>query len=124
MVSSGRTVVDLTLDPTSAAPSAARRAVADALGHHARCGDVLLCVSEAVTNAVVHARTRLRVTVREDGPLVRVEVTDEVDTAPVLRAPAPGTASGRGVALIDRLATRWGVEQLVGGKTVWFEVSG
>jgi hypothetical protein len=29
---------------------------------------------------------------------------------------------GRGVLLVDALATRWGVDQRAGGKTVWFEL--
>jgi hypothetical protein len=30
--------------------------------------------------------------------------------------------SGRGLAIVDALASRWGVDRFEGGKSVWFEV--
>lgn len=123
VVSSARTVLDLTLAALPSAPRDARRAVADTLSHHARCGDILVCVSEAVTNAVVHAATAVRVVVQEDGPLVRVEVTDGDPTKPVARDPDDRTPTGRGILLIDRLAEQWGVEVRADGKTLWFELA-
>ncbi|MBB4712936.1 hypothetical protein BJ965_002818 [Streptomyces luteogriseus] len=42
---------------------------------------------------------------------------------PVLVAAAGAEAeSGRGLALLDALAVRWGVEQEAGRKTVWCEL--
>lgn len=123
VVSSGRAVLDLTLPARPTAPRDARRMVADNLGHHARCGDILVCVSEAVTNAVIHAATPVRVVVYEDGPLVRVEVTDGDPTTPVTRNPDDVTPTGRGLLLIDRLAGRWGVDLRRDGKTLWFELA-
>src|ERR671913_1543047 len=44
-------------------PRAARKAVAERFGDVDRCGELLLCVSEVVTNAVLHARSATVVTV-------------------------------------------------------------
>jgi DNA-binding NarL/FixJ family response regulator len=83
---------------------------------------VKLLVSELVTNAVVHARSEAEVVVRLHGHVVHVEVLDDSAVMPVLRAPLPEDTSGRGVALVDALASSWGARQREGGKVVWFEV--
>jgi anti-sigma regulatory factor (Ser/Thr protein kinase) len=87
-----------------------------------------LLVSELVTNAVVHAASDvcIRVSAR---PLIRVEVEDHDprlpetrparDTPPVVDALEPG---GLGLAIVDGLASRWGVDRLADGKVVWFEI--
>jgi serine/threonine-protein kinase RsbW len=111
----------LPADPLT--PRRARTAVAERFGHHARCSDILVCVSEAVTNAVLHAGTTVRIVVREVGSALRFEVTDADPTVPVARNPGPTTPTGRGLLLIDRLATRWGIEPRRDGKTLWFEVA-
>jgi len=36
--------------------------------------------------------------------------------------PDPLAPLGRGVMLVDRLASRWGVEPQCEGKVVWFEL--
>ena len=109
--------------PEPSAPRDARTAIADRYGEHVRCGDLLVCVSEAVTNAVIHARTPFRLVVREMGRLLRVEVTDADPTPPVIRHPEPTTPNGRGMLLIDQLSSEWGVDQDRHGKTVWFVFS-
>ena len=88
--------------------------------------DVQLLVSELVTNAVVHAGSEAQVAVRLLPDALRVEVVDHSDEGP-LPAPKeqpvpPGAESGRGLFLVERLATAWGVERIEGGKSVWFEV--
>ena len=103
-------------------PRRARTAVAAEFGDHVRCGDILVCVSEAVTNAVLHAGTPVRFVVRELGLRLRVEVTDDDPTLPVIRNPDPLTPTGRGLLLIDRLSSSWGVDGRIDGKTVWFEL--
>ncbi|MBO0747381.1 MAG: ATP-binding protein [Acidimicrobiaceae bacterium] len=70
---------------------------------------VALVVSELVANAVVHAHTGPQLRVGWDGRTVDVEVEDDGPGRPVLRAPGPLTASGRGLALVDRIADAWGV---------------
>lgn len=84
-----------------------------------------LLASEVVTNAVRHgpAGGLVDVQVRTTGDRVRVSVRDESPRRPVRLEPDPLALSGRGVLLIDRLATAWDVEPDAAGKTVWFEVS-
>ena len=103
-----------------------RRTVRRHLG--ASCADVQLCVTELVGNVVRHvgegAPVRVRVARTEgaSGGRIRIEVTDPDPRAlPVLCATGDDE-SGRGLALLDAVALRWGVEQAVVGKAVWCEL--
>ena len=112
-------------DPQSA--RAARRFVSEALTGYDEEGDltdtVTLLVSELVTNAVLHAGSEVEVTVRLTSTAARIEVTDASAQAVTPRDAASDEDSGRGLALVGRLARRWGVRPAAGGgKTVWFEV--
>jgi anti-sigma regulatory factor (Ser/Thr protein kinase) len=82
-----------------------------------------LLVSEVVTNAVVHGGSGVRVTVESADGRVRVSVWDESPSVPVVRHPVPEDENGRGMFLVASLATRWGVDTLPPGKSVWFELS-
>lgn len=85
--------------------------------------DVLLLVSELVTNAVVHAGSPAVVRLDADVERIKVAVADrDGERAPTIVQPEPFSASGRGVLLVDRLAARWGVEPQHEGKVVWFEL--
>ena len=85
--------------------------------------DVLLLVSELVTNAVVHAGSPAVVKLDADVERIKVTVADrDGDGQPNVKEPDPSVPSGRGVLLVDRLAARWGVEPQVAGKVVWFEL--
>ena len=123
MPTSGKAVLDLTLPAEPSTPRRARSAVAERYAEHLRCSDLLVCVSEAVTNAVLHAGTPVRLVVRETARLLRIEVTDDDPTMPVAREPDPATPTGRGLLLIDRLTSRWGIDSRRDGKTVWFEMA-
>ena len=120
----------LRLTPGREAPSAARQAVGDWLAavlDEDRLADVRLLVSELVTNGVVHGAqragdsvdldvivdaTRVRVDVRNPGPAFDAGVPTE---------PPPEARGGRGLLLVGRVASRWGVER--GDRTcVWFEI--
>ena len=82
--------------------------------------DAEIVASELVTNAVLHARTLMRLTlsVMDDGGL-RISVFDENPRLPT-KAGVPGEAtSGRGLFLVEQLASTWGVEQSSEGKVVW-----
>ena len=79
-----------------------------------------LLVSELVANAVRHARTGIRLTLRAQGGAVRAEVSDGSPHRPRPRLPETHSESGRGLFLVDQLAPEWGVREHAGGKTVWF----
>jgi anti-sigma regulatory factor (Ser/Thr protein kinase) len=93
---------------------------------------LVLLVSELVTNAVVHtgcpAVLRLLLTgVCEDaagGPAgtVRLEVADSCDRAPEPRHADGDATGGRGLALVDGLADRWGWTPEGTGKRIWCEM--
>lgn len=84
-------------------------------------GDAVLLTSELVTNAVRHARTPFEVEVVCDGA-VRVVVRDGSAEPPMVQHPEPDELGGRGLLLVEALATRWGFEANGQGKTVWFEL--
>ncbi|WP_255949699.1 ATP-binding protein [Streptomyces odontomachi] len=88
-----------------------------------------LLLSELVGNAVRHAGTPRGRQIgvrfaRYDGTL-RVEVADADDRLPAPRVAACDDEGGRGLAVVDALAERWGhCPRPHGiGKTVWAEVA-
>lgn len=84
---------------------------------------VTLLVSELVTNSVLHAHSIMGLAVELREQTVRVELADRSPAMPVLLELGDGTLTGRGLALVDTCAVRWGVEPHRAGKTVWFEVA-
>ncbi|MEV5933783.1 ATP-binding protein [Streptomyces sp. NPDC052079] len=89
---------------------------------------LILLVSELVTNAVVHtgrpAVLRLSLPGAEaaEEAIVRVEVADRSDRAPVPRCVDGESTGGRGLALVDGLADRWGWSAEGVGKRIWCEL--
>lgn len=82
--------------------------------------DVLLVVSELVTNSVRHGDGTKEVDVRVEANegRIRLEVTDE---GPCFDKDAP-RGNGRGLYIIDRVSDRWGID-CEGHCTVWVEMS-
>jgi anti-sigma regulatory factor (Ser/Thr protein kinase) len=115
----------LTPHPTSV--GVARRFVRDVLKTR-RIDDgvvstVELLTSEVVTNAIVHARSGPQLAVEVNDGVVRVAVRDLGPGLPVRRLGRLDDVSGRGVVIVEELATAWGVErERNGAKRVWFEV--
>lgn len=114
------------LDPAPEAVRAARRFLRAVLPRPhldpVTIDSLVLAASELVTNAVLHARTRFRVTVRRPAPgTIRVEVADGSLRLPDPLEPPPTATSGRGLAIIDGLGLNWGVETHQQGKVVWIE---
>lgn len=85
---------------------------------------VALLVSEVATNAMVHGNGRVDVRVLSHGRTLRVEVADSSPDLPRLRRASELDEGGRGLALVDALATSWGAQPDPNGKTVWFELVG
>ncbi|MGC9382720.1 SpoIIE family protein phosphatase [Streptomyces sp. MH13] len=82
-----------------------------------------LLVSELVTNAVLHARSEAEVAVARHEGRVRVRVGDRRPSrAPVPQYCSPYTGTGQGLALVEQLASRYGVDTGDECKTVWFEL--
>ena len=85
---------------------------------------IVLCVSELVTNAVVHAASGPRVMVHVRPAVIHVEVSDASDVMPVPRDADPADTSGRGMSILSGFSDRWGsLRRSGGGKTVWFDVA-
>lgn len=81
--------------------------------------DIVLCASELVTNAIVHAHSAPTLQARwPTTQLLQLTVTDQSDQRPVLRA-AGTAAGGFGLRVVDSLATSWGWSPTADGKTVW-----
>ena len=123
-----QSVVELRFRHTSS-PSAigrARHDVEDALTAAdvdiRASGDLMLLVSELVTNAVRHAHGEhfeVRVEVGRD--VVRLEVHDDGEGFEPRIAPSEDGTGGYGLFIVDRLADRWGVERDEGG-VIWLEL--
>ncbi len=103
---------------------AARRFAAGRVSAPERRKVVALIVSELATNAVIHAGTGFEVRIREDSDgCVHGSVTDTGGGIPnVERQLLPLGEHGRGLRIVERLATAWGTEWLADGKRVWFEL--
>ncbi|MFJ8795088.1 ATP-binding protein [Streptomyces sp. NPDC102462] len=85
--------------------------------------DLRLLTGEVVTNSVTHTQAACVVSVRYVGMRLRVEVTD-VDPTLVRPSQAePMDENGRGLFLVDALATKWGSERCAAGKRTWFELA-
>ena len=118
----GSAELRLHFEPEASTPRAARREFTRRFDEHPCLEPLLLCLSEVVTNAVLHARTGVSVRAVEVGLTIRVEVADGSRVKPVRRSFAEISPTGRGLHLLDRLATSWGIDLSPRGKTVWFEI--
>ncbi len=111
---------ELPAEPASV--GAARRLVARAL--RGVVDDDLLDValvitSELTTNAMLHARTSFEIAVRRDSTGLRIEVQDGNPRLPRRKRYSEQSATGRGLVLVESLASLAGAEQNERGKVVW-----
>ena len=120
-----RASVALPPDPASAAQ--ARQFIRDfcaasGLGDEV-CEKAALLVSELVTNAIIHGRSRATLLAGRPGGHLHVAVLDSDPRLPVgPQTDAPAAESGRGMRIVAAVADRWGVELTDEGKAVWFEI--
>ncbi|MEV6651878.1 ATP-binding protein [Streptomyces sp. NPDC051219] len=92
--------------------------------HQAVVDDVLLLVSELITNACLHTDGPTEFVLHCTDERLRVEVADASPEHP--RPRPPGSAAmpgGHGLVVVQRLALRWGSAARKDGKTVWLEVA-
>ena len=120
--------VVLELSSGADAPAIARRFVKEHASELASSlkDDAELLVSEVVTNAVVHGRPTITLRVSTEPPGIGIAVHDYGDELPST-TPArvePGATSGRGLMIVQALASTWGVvaSDPPPGKTVWFRL--
>ncbi|MET8155680.1 ATP-binding protein [Sphaerisporangium sp. NPDC005289] len=119
------------LEGTPRSVGVARRFVRDTLGAgHPVLDDVTLLVSELVTNALAHSGSGL------DGGIIRVGIGElpgrrlhvvVVDDGSPHAIPRPRTAkpvdeNGRGLAILQSVAKRWGTYRDGTRRVVWFQV--
>ncbi|HET9829136.1 MAG TPA: ATP-binding protein, partial [Nocardioidaceae bacterium] len=119
------------LSGEATAPGDARRFLRETLTDwdvEADCLDVAeLCVSELVTNAVIHTGTLTELTAQLDDEFLTVLVRDGGGPGTVRRPQVdededPLGVSGRGLMLVDALTSAWAAEHGADGTTVWFEL--
>jgi len=107
-------------------PAQARRAVAECAARLGLCEeqeeDLLLVVSEMVTNAVRHGAPPVELEVLADDHTVVLCVADSGPGQPESRTAGPEAEGGRGLALVDVLSTEHGVRAQPPGKAVWAAV--
>lgn len=119
--------MEFTLPATAAAAGRARdtvRGVLTGWGLDGEADTATLLVSELVTNAVRHAGTSLDITVLHTDDCLRVAVSDgEGSHWPRLVEPDLDAEGGRGLWLVDQLASSWGISAEEHGKAVWFELA-
>jgi anti-sigma regulatory factor (Ser/Thr protein kinase) len=120
------TTASFVLPPVSHSSASARVALRGILGTWADediRADAALLLTELVANGVRHARSPMEVLLTMEHDVLRAEVRDSSPRNPVPRD--PDEYGGRGVLILDALATSWGVQGHPGaGKTVWFELAG
>jgi len=78
--------------------------------------EAAMVLNELVTNAVLHAGTRVHVGLFLDEDGLWVEVRDSNPTQPLT---GPAALTGIGLRLVQSLASQWGVDSHTDGKTVW-----
>ncbi|WP_405889778.1 ATP-binding protein [Streptomyces sp. NBC_00133] len=84
-------------------------------------GDLELLAGEVIANSVTHTGAPCVVCVRWTGERLRVEVTDIDSSRLSASAARAEDECGRGLILVDALATAWGTQPCSAGKTTWFE---
>lgn len=124
----------LRLAPTPEAAAAARRLVRECCerwGIEEATENGQLVVSELVANATEHAGTDIDVTIAQRRNQLRIAVADRSEDLPDFRRAVAGTSvgaaalsvRGRGLPLVARSATGYGVLPGIDGKVVWATVA-
>lgn len=121
--------LELHFDGGEQAPRLARHAVRERLDGRLdedTAYDIHVVVSELVANAVrhggAHGADAVTVSLLLEPDRVRVEVEDPGPGFEPPERPEPReSGGGRGLVLLERMTSRWGVER-EGASRVWFEV--
>jgi anti-sigma regulatory factor (Ser/Thr protein kinase) len=108
-------------------PRQARLFVAETLQAWDRCeliDDATLVVGELAMNAVTHAASGFSVSLARAGQAVTIAVGDRDVTAPVRRRYSSTSPGGRGLHLVEAVASSWGHTVVPTGKLVWATLAG
>jgi anti-sigma regulatory factor (Ser/Thr protein kinase) len=86
------------------------------------CDTAVLCLSELVTNAVVHADSGCSVRALLEDQVLTITVRDRGHSSSPSGEPVeePLRVHGRGLQVVEALATRWGSDFDTMGTSVWF----
>jgi anti-sigma regulatory factor (Ser/Thr protein kinase) len=99
------------------------RARANAWSFPEPASDQLVLIgSELVTNAVLHARTELTLTLELHDHRVRISVKDHSLAPATMRHYQPDALTGRGLGVVAALSDTWGISAAADGKVVWAEL--
>lgn len=83
---------------------------------------VVLSMTELVTNSIKHGAGPVDIGLSADVDNLLLVVSDTSEDMPSRREMAWTGETGRGILILESLATRWGVQpEPEGGKTVWCE---
>ena len=118
----------LRLWPRGDSVAIARHAVHSFCTHHALApfaDDAALLTSELVSNAIRHSGGLITlVALSRDGSLtVNVRDAGDGDDKPIAMLPTPTAESGRGLFVVDAVASEWGTTPHPDGTSVWFRLS-
>lgn len=115
--------IEVKLEPTPQAPSAARRFVArelTALGYPQLVDDAQLIAIELVTNSIRYVPDKpLWVDIHRTGKHLVLEVWDCSTAPPVAQEPDFLAEGGRGLHIVAELGTRFGYDTFCCGKVTW-----
>jgi anti-sigma regulatory factor (Ser/Thr protein kinase) len=83
------------------------------------CDDLVLVASELFSNAVLHGRGPVQISLVQKSGHIRLQV---FDTGPTWgHDTIPDNEHGRGLVIVDALSRAWGMTAEHGGRTVWAE---
>lgn len=86
------------------------------------CDLGVLAAGELVANSLQHGTPPMRLGLRRTDRRLIIEVTDGDDHLPRRRRADPADEAGRGITIVESIATSWGSRRTPGGgKAVWCE---
>jgi anti-anti-sigma factor len=118
----------LAASPSVAGPAARAAVVAacetwglgEAAGLQQVANRAELVVTELISNAILHAKTEIELIVALREPFLHISVADGSGAPPrLMSADSAEAVGGRGLILVEALATTWGYLPTRDGKVVW-----